>query len=293
VRKRSPRRTPPLILGHEFAGRVLAVGDGVEGWKEGDPVVANAVIADGTCPSCRRGLTNACENRQLFGMHRPGAFAEWVTAPAGVLIRRQESSSPAQAALSEPLANGVHITNLLRPYSPQTAVVFGAGPIGLMALQALKIVYGCRIAVIDRDNSRLKTATALGADLVALPDEMQQVTAWAGPGGIDATVDAVGAGATKSASLVLLRPGGTAVWIGLHEDESPMSAYALILPEKRILGSYACTQEELQTALGWIESGNADVSSWVSSFPLSQADVAFHQMLKPGPGDVKAVILNG
>jgi len=99
----------------------------------------------------------------------------------------------------------------------------------------------------------------------------------------------VGADETKAVSVSWLRPGGTAVWIGLHENTSPMNAYDLILPEKRLLGSYACTQVELGTALDWIANGMVDVA-WTSEYPLAQAEIAFETMLHPGPGDVKGVI---
>lgn len=289
VRKHSPRRTPPLILGHEFTGVVDALGPGDSVWTVGDEVVANAVIADGTCKECVRGKTHLCANRQLFGMHRPGAFAEYVVVPSSVLIPRPTSVPPEAAALTEPLANGVHIANLLADRKPACALVFGAGPIGLLAMQALRIQFGSRVGVLDRSEARLDLAKRLGADAVFTPGGGNEVKEWSG-GALEATVDAVGAESTKNASVAWLAPGGTAVWIGLHENESPFNAYDLILAEKRLLGSYACTQAELSLALKWMEDGAVDVSSWTSVFPLAEADRAFETMLNPGPDDVKGVI---
>ena len=114
--------------------------------------------------------------------------------------------------------------------------------------------------------------------------------AWAGEDGFSASVDAVGAGATKRASVTVLRPGGASVWIGLHESESLFASYYLILAEKRVLGSYACTMSELGRALEWIADGTIDVSSWTTDYPLKHADQAFLTMLTPGPNDVKGVI---
>ncbi len=291
VKKRSPRRKPPLILGHEFTGVIVGTGQGVIDWKEGDTVVSNAVISDGTCPACKRGQPHLCANRQLFGMHRPGAFAEFVTAPTTSLIPRCKETSPASAALSEPLANGVHISNLLRADRPQYVAVFGAGPIGLLALQALKVAHGCKVAVIDLNEARLEIAKKLGADAVSTPEHIHGLQSLHGRDGFDATVDAVGADETKAASVTALHAGGVAVWIGLHENTSNFNAYDVILPEKRVFGSYACTQDELAHALNWIEEGKVDVTSWTTSFPLDQADVAFQTMLHPGPGDIKGVIV--
>jgi threonine dehydrogenase-like Zn-dependent dehydrogenase len=289
-RKRSPRRQPPLILGHEYTGVIEQVGPGVQDWKEGDAVVPNAVIACGTCASCRRGQSHLCLNRQLFGMHRPGAFAEFVNAPVGTLIRRPSRASASAAALTEPLANGIHVANLLEEVSPAQVIVFGAGPIGLLSLLALKITFGAQIAMIDRSETRLGTAKAVGADAVFLPDEQEKILDWISSEGLPATVDAVGAESTKAASVSLLRPGGTALWIGLHENTSPMNAYDVILAEKRLLGSYACSQKELAQALEWIADGKVDVSTWVSKYPLEESVNAFNTMLRPGPNDVKGVI---
>ena len=283
VRKRSPRRTPPLVLGHEFTGIIDSRGPGVEGLALGQPVVANAVIACGGCDCCQRGDTHLCVNRQLFGMHRPGAFAEYVCAPAKVLIPRPTGVDPPLAALTEPLANGVHIARLLElgGLGFKRIAVFGAGPIGLLAIQVLKRRFGCDIAAIDLSVDRLEIARRVGANGVFRGDlnEMD----------FDASLDAVGAASTKSASITCLRPGGTAIWIGLHENESPFNAYDLILPEKRLLGSYACTQKELAEALDLIASGDLDLS-WISEFPLAQAEMGFQRMLRPGPGDIKGVI---
>ncbi|HEY3779608.1 MAG TPA: alcohol dehydrogenase catalytic domain-containing protein [Fimbriimonadaceae bacterium] len=288
-RKHSPRRKPPLILGHEFTGIIDAVGPDANR-TVGEAIVSNAIISCGTCPACKRGMAHLCVNRQLFGMHRPGAFAEYLTVPVSTLIPRPAGVSPAEAAMAEPLGNAVHITGLLKDVKPQTSVVFGAGPIGLFTLQAIKHVFGGRVAVVDLSESRLELATKLGADFVGGPDS--NIQEWVGETGIEVTIDAVGAEETKTASITWLRPGGTAVWIGLHENTSDFNAYDIILPEKKLLGSYACTQQELGLALNWIAEGKIDAKSWTSVIPLDQAKEGFETMVRPGPGDVKGVIVN-
>jgi L-iditol 2-dehydrogenase len=290
VRKRSPRRQPPLILGHEFTGVIDSVGSGVQGWKEGDAVVANAVIADGTCSPCLRGQTHLCLHRQLFGMHRPGAFAEFVAVPEGVLVVRPKGLTAVEAALAEPLANGIHIGHLLAASAPNKVLVIGAGPIGLLAMQAIQVAFGAEVAVLDRSRPRLELASQLGATQVFVPEDEAAIQSWADSDGVPATVDAVGAESTKAASIQWLRPGGTAIWIGLHENGSPLNSYDLILTERQVQGSYACTQDELALALNYMASGKVDVSSWISLYPLEEADLAFKTMLKPGPHDVKGVI---
>ena len=222
-------------------------------------------------------------------MQRPGAFAEFVVAPTSALIRRPDGVTPPQAALTEPRERRSH-RGPLAPYDGETIAIYGAGPIGLLAMQALRAARNPRIAMIDTNPARLEIALQLGADCAFDPHSHESIVAWAGDDGFSATVDAVGAASTKAESIKVLRPGGTAVWIGLHESESTLASYDLILAEKRVLGSYACTMPELQQALDWIADGTVDVSSWVTEFPLSRADHPFLTMLKPGPDDIKGVI---
>src|SRR5262245_8682321 len=128
---RSPRRPPPLVMGHEFAGIVAALGDGVTGLQVGERVVVNSLVHCGQCDLCRRGATHLCRNRQVFGMHRPGAFAELVAAPANIIYPMPETMTAVQGALVEPLANGIHVVSLAAGNPLETVVVIGGGPIGL------------------------------------------------------------------------------------------------------------------------------------------------------------------
>jgi L-iditol 2-dehydrogenase len=219
-------------------------------------------------------------------MHRAGAFATFVTAPVEALIPWPEGLTAAEACLAEPLANGVHVTRLLSDQRPMNVLVLGAGPIGLMCMQCLKRIVHCRVGVTDRLTTRLDAAKALGADAV-FDSEDPDIARWAD---WDASVDAVGASPTKKASLDTIRTGGTAVWIGLHENEGPLEAYSVILAEKRIQGSYGATANDLRKGVEMMEKREVDVHTWTTSYPLSQGVEAFQRMLNPGPGDLKAVL---
>ncbi|MFZ4509013.1 MAG: zinc-dependent alcohol dehydrogenase [Fimbriimonas sp.] len=292
-RKRSPRRVPPLVLGHEFCGEVVAVGPSVSKLKVGDRVVSNSVIPCGDCGICRRGLGHACPNRRLFGMQLPGAMAEYVAVPERVTIPWHPELSAAQAAMAEPLGNGMHVAGLAGPTGPEKAVVFGAGPIGLMCMMALRAVHGSEVVMVDTNPDRLVVAERLGAVKTLKPDQLDEIKAWTDGDGADVAVDAVGAQATKLGAVHAVRNGGAAIWIGLHANEDPFPAYDLVLTEKRVLGSYATTQEELAGGLELVRQGKIDVSSWTSEFTLEQGVEAFHQMLTPGSGDLKAVLIPG
>jgi L-iditol 2-dehydrogenase len=289
-RHRSPRRVPPLVLGHEFCGVVQEVGPGA-GLNVGDRVVSNSVIPCENCPTCRRGLQHACPNRHLFGMQRPGAMAERVAVPARVTLPWDSRLSAAQAAMAEPLGNGMHVANLARPVRPEKVVVLGAGPIGLMCLQAMRVELGCEVAVMEPREGRRGLARKLGAALALEPAETDALREWTGGEGVDVAVDAMGARETKDASIAALRNGGLAVWIGLHANVDEFSAYNLVLTEKAVTGSYATTQAELAEGLRHVAEGRIDVSSWVTPFGLEAGVEAFGRMLRPADEDVKAVLL--
>src|SRR5919199_4013803 len=130
-------RAPPLVMGHEFAGIVAEVGEGVDESLLGRLVAVNPLSSDGTCPLCRAGLTNLCPNRKLVGIHSPGGFAEYTLAPAPNVYPLPDGVEARTGALAEPLANGVHAARLgLDGRHVTHAVVIGAGTIGLMCLQA-------------------------------------------------------------------------------------------------------------------------------------------------------------
>jgi threonine dehydrogenase-like Zn-dependent dehydrogenase len=289
----SPRRPPPLVMGHEFCGIVSDVGSSVTQWQRGDKVVSNSLVPCGTCVRCQRGDTHLCAHRQIFGMHRPGAFAESVNVPARCLIPWPNGLPAEAAALAEPLANGIHVVNLTRHLPVTTALVLGAGPIGLFCQQALQVLRGARVYVADLNSDRLAIARKLGAADVINPRErnVTDVLAAATAGeGVDLTVDAVGAAITKRSSLEALRPGGAAVWIGLHENALNLDSYSVTLPEKQIFGTYAAKMEELQHALELMASGQVDALTWVQRFPLEQGVTAFHRMLAAEGADLKAVL---
>jgi L-iditol 2-dehydrogenase len=293
-RSRSPRRQPPIIMGHEFCGMIESVGPGCDPGLLGRRFVSNSLVSCGRCARCSRGDTHLCKDRRIFGMHRPGAFAELVRVPVRALIPWPDEL-PAQAAcLAEPLANGVHVANLTRHLPARTALIIGAGPIGLMCQQALQAIRGTTTLVCDLSIGRLEIARKLGANdaIDARTGNVENsVVEWTSGEGVDLVVDAAGSETTKRLSIAALRPGGAAVWIGLHDDTVELETYAVTLPEKQILGTYAAKVEELADALQLMKAGRVDVTSWTTAVPLDQAVPAFLRMLNPGEHDIKALFM--
>lgn len=293
-RHHSPRRVPPLVLGHEFCGEVAEIGPGVTGYKVGQRVVSNALVNCGQCVRCKRGNTHLCATRQIFGMNRQGAFAELVNVPARCLVPWPDHLPAEAACLAEPLANGVHVCHRLEPWMPGTVVVFGAGPIGLCAQQCAQVMLGARTIVADIYDGRLEAAKECGAEVVVntrTQDLMKIVHEMTGGEGVDAVIDAAGVEATKRLSIAAMRPGGAAVWIGLGENPMSFNSFEVTLPEKSVLGSYASTQDEMQTAVDLLASGRIKTANWVEQFPIDKGVDAFHRMLNPQGRDIKAVIL--
>lgn len=224
-------------------------------------------------------------------MHRPGAFAEFVSVPARVLVPWPVQLPREEAVLTEPLANGVHVNNLLAHVAGQKALVIGAGPIGLMCAIALIALREASVHITDLNTDRLRVARELGA--ITVPEaDATKLRSWlkteAGEG-FDVIVDAVGSSATKRDSLELLRPGGACVWIGLHEDPVTLNSYEVTLPEKQILGTYAATMKELATAAQILASGRFKVSGLIKPHKLDDGLLAFDDALSGK--SIKSVIL--
>lgn len=300
VATKSPRRVPPLIMGHEFAGRVEAVGPEVGGWQVGDRVVPNPLVPCGRCRTCARGLTNACPNRTLLGLHVNGGHAQWVICKAAQLHRIPATLSDEAASMAEPLAVAVHAVRLLGATAvlPRAVAVFGAGTIGLLALQAAHLAGATTTLVLDVDPERLEVARRLGATLVLDPRAEagsgatleRTALELTGGDGFDGTIDAVGRAETRAGALRLVRPGGTAVWVGKAQDVVPVSGEEAVNNEKRIQGAYAYTDDDFATALGLLASGHVDTSTWSSVFPLTEGAALFGRLLGHQTGCIKALL---
>lgn len=293
---RSPRRIPPLVMGHEFAGSVAALGEGVSGVTIGDRVVVNSVVHCGDCDLCRRGSTHLCRHRQVFGMNRPGAFAQQIAVPARVLFPMPAGMTAVQGALVEPLANGIHVLSLAAGKPLASVVVMGAGPIGLMCLQAAIQAGAARVGVSEPKAVRRDVARELGAAMVWSPEGDgfgAGVAALTEGAGADLVIDAVGSPATKRDSIGATRPGGEIVWIGLHGDEVQLSSFDLILAERRLSGSYGATDADLRTAIQWFSEGRIRTEPWVETVPLSRGAEAFFSALRQEGDAVKWVLEPG
>lgn len=291
---KSPRRIPPLIMGHEFCGTVEKIGNGVQDWKKGGRVVSNSVVSCGACRPCLEGKTNLCDRRQIFGMHRNGAFGAYVNVPATALIAMPDNTDPRQACLTEPLANGVHLVRLTQHLNIRNVLVIGAGPIGIAAQQAFSVLRQVTTVVSDIRPERLEIARRIGATGVVNPLEEDTAEAVSGilhGAPVDLVIDAVGSPQTNHTGLEIVKPGGTLLIIGLYNNSKSLLSYDIVLTEKTIMGSYAATQRDMEEALSLIAAGKVDMGSWVHYYSLAQGKQAFFDMMEAKGDHIKSVIV--
>jgi L-gulonate 5-dehydrogenase len=153
----------PRVIGHEFVGRIDAVGDGVDAARVGEMVAVDPVVSCGHCHACMVGRRNVCHHLQVIGVHRDGGFAEYMCAPAPNAYPIPARVQEAAAAIIEPFAVAANVTGRTGVHPSDTALIYGAGPVGLNLLQTLRGVYGVRALITDRIDQRLELARACGA----------------------------------------------------------------------------------------------------------------------------------
>ena len=239
------RRRPPLIMGHEAAGEIVAVGPRVERWRLGDRVTFDSTISCGACPYCARGEVNLCDHRRVVGVapveyRQHGAFAEFLAVPARILYALPNGLTYQQAAMVEPVSIAIHAVQRVRLAPNATAVVVGAGMIGLFVIQALRWAGASRIIAVDLADNRLALARELGAtdtlrsDLMEVPAEVARLT---GGNGADVALEVVGVSATLNLAIASVRRGGSVVLVGNLAAKTDFPLQAVVTRELTLHGT--------------------------------------------------------
>lgn len=277
---RSKKRVPPLVLGHEFSGEVVEVGDGLA-VPLGQRVAVYPLISCGHCRYCRSQRDHICPARRVFGLDFHGALAEYVSAPEPCLFPLPENISFVEGALVEPLANALHVLSRCPPLNGLTGVIFGAGPIGMFTMWAAKYNGAARVAAVDVNPRRLAKLASLEPDLVIdanSEDAVDALMEWTGGQGVDFSVDAVGNAECRAQTVRCLAPGGTAAWIGLSADTAEVDGRAIVTREIEIKGSYAYGFEDFSRALGILPEKKFPVNSVVSPATLPEGQAIFNDL---------------
>ena len=258
----SGRRIPPIVMGHEASGTVAAVGEGVNGYAEGDRVTFDSTVYCGECAFCKRGEVNLCDNRQVIGVscgdyRRHGAFAEFVAVPQRILYHLPAGISFNEAAMLEAASVALHGVRISQTTGRETALVIGAGMIGLLTLQAARAAGCARVFIADVDATRLELARQVGADVILRAsgaELMKQVMELTQGRGVDLALEAVGRNETVNGAIDCTRKGGTVTLIGNIVPEVTLPLQKVVTRQLRLQGSCASAGEYPQ-AIELIASG--------------------------------------
>jgi L-iditol 2-dehydrogenase len=294
----SGRRIPPLVMGHEAAGVVAAVGADVSRFTVGDRVTFDSTVYCGECDFCKTGDINLCDNRQVVGVSTPefrraGAFAEFVTVPERIVYRLPDAMSFADAAMLEAVAVAVHAVAVTELKGGETALVIGAGMIGLLTLQAARAAGCSRVLVADVDRTRLKLAQEAGADEVILAsgaDLVRDVHALTEGRGVDVVLEAVGRDETVSAAVDAVRKGGTVTLIGNITPTVTLPLQKVVSRQIRMQGSCASCGEYPEV-MELVSNGKIRVTPLITAVvPLSDGAAWFERLHAREPNLMKIVI---
>jgi L-iditol 2-dehydrogenase len=301
------RRIPPLIMGHEAAGIVEDFGPrsclrqedaGVKGFEKGDRVCFDSTVYCNKCEPCRQGFYNRCENRQVLGVSVPsfrrhGALAEYVAVPWWIVSKIPDDLSFINAALLEPVSIAMHAANQASISSGDNIVVIGAGTIGLLVLQAVKLKGAAKVIVSDINEFRLGVARKLGAAVVVNPSKSQLkevVLEQTDDKGADVTFEVVGFADTFRDAVSVTKTGGRVVAVGNLQKMAEFDLQELVARELTFTGSYA-SAGEFRDCIDLVASGKIDVQPLVSDvLPLSEGPSAFDRLLKAEENLLKIVL---
>lgn len=278
--------TSPLVLGHEVAGEIVEIAGAAPGLAVGDRVAVNPSRWCGHCARCREGRANLCENIYFMGSasktpHMQGGFASLFDATPEQCVKVPKELAFAAAALAEPLAVCLHAVARAGPIAGKTAILFGAGPIGLLTMLAAKLAGASEVAVVDIAAAPLAFASRLGADhVVDISTGEDALKGLAAERAFDVAFEISGTPAALASAIGSVRRGGTVVQVGnLPGGQVPAPANAVMSKELDVKGSFRFA-DEFSRAVDLIVSGEVDVLRLVTAErPLADAPDAFRLAL--------------
>jgi L-iditol 2-dehydrogenase len=292
------RRRPPIIMGHEAAGVIASIGAAVQGWKPGDRVTFDSTIYCGRCEFCRRGQINLCNHRRVLGVscedyRQHGAFAEFVAVPQHILYRVPDAVSFEHAALVEPFSIAFHAVRRTPVTLNDTAVVIGAGMIGLALVQSLRLA-GCgRIISVDVMPEKLALAAKLGAtDTVnsASANLAAEILRLTGGLGANLAFEAVGLAATVDIAIRSVRKGGAVTLVGNVAPKIEFPLQVAVTRELTLYGSCASCGE-YPACLDMMARGAIQPAPMLSAVaPLAEGPGWFDRLYRKEPGLLKVIL---
>jgi len=292
------RRQPPVIMGHEASGEIVELGTDVEGWKQGDRVTFDSTIYPLNDWYTLKGHYNLSDNRKVLGVSpmeykRHGAFAEYVAVPAHILYKLPDDVTYEQAAMVEPVAVAAHAVNRSKIQPGQSAVVVGAGMVGMFVIKLLEIAGANPIIAVDLDEKKLELSKEFGATFKINSSEdnvSEKIKILTKNRGADIGFEVVGISETVNLCISSLRKGGTAVFVGNLKPEVTIPLQKVVTTELSLLGSCAINGE-YELVLDLMSSGKIKVDSMISAeAPLSEGASWFKRLYNKEPGLNKVIL---
>jgi 2-desacetyl-2-hydroxyethyl bacteriochlorophyllide A dehydrogenase len=270
--------TFPIIAGHEFVGNVIETGKQVTALHNGDRVAVDPNLYCGECYFCRQEQSNHCLNWQGVGITRPGGFAEFVAVPARACYLVPETLTDTQAAFIEPLSCVIHALKRMRTWPGDDVLIFGAGPMGLLLVQAMRHTGASRVVVVEKQPDRKNLARTMGANTAITPgpDLTKELLAIA-PYGYAIVIDATGVQEVIQQALQYVKPRGQYMQFGVTSKGVTVQwePYEIYHKDMTIIGSFALCYT-FQPAVAWLENRVVNVDPLVShTLPLSEFQQGF------------------
>lgn len=279
----------PSVAGHEFAGKVVAVGQGVTGLALGDRVAADSRVTCGVCPACRGGRSNVCETLGFVGEVCEGGFAEEIVLPASLLVKAEPGVDQTALAMAEPLAVALHAVKRMAVTPGSAVLIAGCGPIGGLAALVLSARHDGPILIADRNADRARcVAEVTGATVVALTSEA--VTAARGDAPLLAVLDATGHAGVIASLIDVVAPGGTLALVGIGHGSVSVDPVRLVEREVALVGCHAFT-DELPEAVALMPSLEAQLLALVDeTITLEAVPAAYERLLAGRSVGLKTII---
>jgi len=275
----SQRRTPPLVMGHEFSGEIAEVEKEVSNLKLGERVVVDPLKRCGMCTPCVRGQGSVCRNVKLLGLHTSGAFAEYVAVPVLNCYVLPDHVTFEEGAMAEPLSVAIRAVNNTDVKLGDTVVIIGAGIIGLMILKAAKAAGAGTLIVSDVVDYRLDYAKTFGADVAInskTENPVTRVMELTNGSGADVVFEAVGLEATVQQGMQMLAIGGKLTVVGMLSKTMTLDVMSIVTRELQINGSYAYAQDDFRRALSYLYNKKIEVKPLITNkLPLEKIKEGF------------------
>jgi len=275
---------PSAVLGHEMSGRIGALGPQVAGWAVGDPVSVMPLRWCGDCPACRDGNTHVCHTLTFIGIDSPGSLQERWNVPADVLVRLPADLDLAHAALVEPTAVAVHDVRRAGLLATESAVVIGAGPIGLL-IACVARTEAARVLMVEPDSSRRALAVELGFETLDPSgcDVPAAVQAWTQGAGAAVVFEVSSSQQGLDTAVASLAVRGRLVVVGIHPPHRDVDLFRFFWRELTLHGARVYQREDVERAVELVADGAIPADRLISRVePLAQAAEAFRSLESGG-----------